>query len=145
LESSGQFSRNYYFALKIFRSKKFGGLSQDSAVNFLLIRAIVATKSYCRWIMRYMMWFLRAVLFLILLGFAMKNDQIVVLHYFFGYEWQTSLILILLLFFAVGVSVGVLAVLGNIFRQRREISTLKRELRLKNKLANVNDINPDIP
>lgn len=92
-----------------------------------------------------MMWFLRAVLFLILLGFAMKNDQIVVLHYFFGYEWQTSLILILLLFFAVGVSVGVLAVLGNIFRQRREISTLKRELRLKNKLANVNDINPDIP
>jgi hypothetical protein len=50
-----------------------------------------------------------------------------------------------LLFFAVGVSVGVLAVLGNIFRQRREISTLKRELRLKNKLANVNDINPDIP
>ncbi len=92
-----------------------------------------------------MMWFLRAVLFLILLGFAMKNDQIVVLHYFFGYEWQTSLILILLLFFSVGVSVGVLAVLGNIFRQRREISTLKRELRLKNKLANVNDINPDIP
>jgi len=95
--------------------------------------------------MRYMIWFLRAVLFLILLGFAMKNDQPVVLHYFFGYEWKTSLILILLLFFAVGVSVGVLAVLGNIFRQRREISILKRELRLKNKLANVNDINPDIP
>jgi len=95
--------------------------------------------------MRYMIWFLRAVLFLILLGFAMKNDQPVVLHYFFGYEWKTSLILILLLFFAVGVSVGVLAVLGNIFRQRREISILKRELRLKNKLANVNDINPDVP
>lgn len=95
--------------------------------------------------MRYMIWLLRAVLFLVLLGFAMKNDQPVVLHYFFGYEWQTSLILILLLFFAVGVSVGVLAVLGNIFRQRREIAILKRELRLKNKLANVDDINPDIP
>ena len=95
--------------------------------------------------MRYMIWLLRVVLFLVLLGFAMKNDQPVVFHYFFGYEWQTSLILILLLFFAVGVSVGVLAVLGNIFRQRREIATLKRELRLKNKLANVNDINPDIP
>ncbi|RFC39177.1 MAG: putative integral membrane protein [Candidatus Nitrotoga sp. LAW] len=94
--------------------------------------------------MRYMIWLLRTVLFLVLLGFAIKNDQPVVLHYFFGYEWQTSLILILFLFFAVGVSVGVLAVLGNIFRQRREIATLKRELRLKNKLANVNDANLDI-
>ena len=65
-------------------------------------------------------------------------------YYFFGYEWQTSLILILFLFFAVGVSVGVLAVLGTIFRQRREIATLKRELRLKNKLANVNDANLDM-
>lgn len=95
--------------------------------------------------MRYMIWLLRAALFLILLGFAMKNDQPVVLHYFFGYEWQSSLILILLLFFAVGVSVGVLAVLGNIFRQRREIAVLKRELRLKNKLVSVGDNNPNIP
>jgi putative membrane protein len=95
--------------------------------------------------MRYMIWLLRAVLFLILLGFAMKNDQPVVLHYFFGYEWQSSLILILLMFFAVGVSVGVLAVLGNIFRQRREIAILKRELRLKNKLVSIGGNNPDIP
>ncbi|MDQ3268571.1 MAG: LapA family protein [Pseudomonadota bacterium] len=95
--------------------------------------------------MRYMIWLLRAVLFLILLGFAMKNDQPVVLHYFFGYEWQSSLILILLMFFAVGVSVGVLAVLGNIFRQRREIAILKRELRLKKKLFSVGENNPDIP
>ena len=95
--------------------------------------------------MRYMIWLLRTVLFLILLGFAMKNDQPVVLHYFFGYEWQSSLILILLLFFAVGVSVGVLAVLGNIFRQRREIAILKSELRLKNKLVSVGENNPDIP
>ncbi|BBJ22346.1 LapA family protein [Candidatus Nitrotoga sp. AM1P] len=95
--------------------------------------------------MRYMIWLLRTVLFLILLGFAMKNDQPVVLHYFFGYKWQSSLILILLLFFAVGVSVGVLAVLGNIFRQRREIAILKRELRLKNKLVSVGDNNSDIP
>jgi putative membrane protein len=94
--------------------------------------------------MRYMIWLLRAVLFLILFGFAMKNDQPVVLHYFFGREWQTSLILILLLFFAVGVSVGMLAVLGNIFRQRREIVILKRELRLKKKLDSVGDVNPDI-
>jgi lipopolysaccharide assembly protein A len=94
--------------------------------------------------MRYMIWMLRVVVFLLLLGFVMKNDQPVVVRYFFGYEWQTSLILTLLLFFAVGVCVGVLAVLGNIFRQRREISTLKRELHFKNKQTNIVDISPDM-
>ncbi len=78
--------------------------------------------------MRYLNWLSRAILFLILFGFAVKNDQPVVLRYFFGYEWQASLVLILLLFFAVGTGVGVLSVLGNIFRQRREIAMLKREL-----------------
>jgi uncharacterized integral membrane protein len=81
--------------------------------------------------MRYLVWLLRAILFLILLGFAVKNDQPVVLRYFFGYEWQASLVVILLLFFAMGVGIGVLAVLGNLFRQRREIAALKKELRLK--------------
>ena len=85
--------------------------------------------------MRYLTWLLRAILFLVLLGFAVKNDQPVVLRYFFGYEWQSSLVVALLLFFAVGVGVGMLAVLGNIFRQRREIAVLKRELHLKNKLT----------
>lgn len=89
--------------------------------------------------MRYLNWLLRAVLFLLLLGFAVKNDQPVVLRYFFGYEWQASLVVILLLFFAIGVAVGMLAVLGNVFRQRKEIAALKSELRLKNKLSGVAD------
>ncbi len=89
--------------------------------------------------MRYLNWLLRAILFLILFGFAVKNDQPVVLRYFFGYEWQASLVLILLLFFAVGTGVGALSVLGNIFRQRREIAMLKRELDQKNKTVTGNE------
>ena len=89
--------------------------------------------------MRYLTWLLRIALFLVLLGFAVKNDQPVVLRYFFGYEWQSSLVVVLLLFFAVGVGIGMLALLGNIFRQRREIAVLKRELRLKNKLASAGE------
>lgn len=85
--------------------------------------------------MRYLVWLSRIVLFLLLLGFAVKNDQPVVLRYFFGYEWQASQVVVLLLFFAVGVGTGVLAVLGNVYRQRREIAMLKKELNLKNKLA----------
>ncbi len=89
--------------------------------------------------MRYLTWLIRAVLFIVLLGFAVKNDQPVVLRYFFGYEWQASLVVVLLLFFAAGVGVGILAVLGNVFRQRREIAVLKRDLRLKNRLAGVSE------
>lgn len=105
-----------------------GGLSQDGAAIFLTNRVIVEVISYPGRAMRYLIWLLRAVLFLLLLGFAVKNDQLVVLRYFFGYEWQASLVVILLMFFALGVVIGMLALLGNIFRQRREIITLKREL-----------------
>ena len=87
--------------------------------------------------MRYLIWSLRAVLFLLLLGFAVKNDQPVVLRYFFGYEWQTSLVVVLLCFFAIGVVVGLLAMLGSMFRQRRELAAVQRELKLKNKLAEI--------
>ena len=89
--------------------------------------------------MRYLNWLLRVILFLILFGFAVKNDQPVVLRYFFGYEWQASLVLILLLFFVVGTGVGALSMLGNIFRQRREIAILKRELVQKNKTVTGNE------
>jgi len=84
--------------------------------------------------MRYVNWLLRALLFLILLGLAVKNDQPVTLHYFLGYAWQTSLVVIMLLFFIAGAIVGMLAVFGSVLRQRRENAALKRELRLKNKL-----------
>lgn len=77
--------------------------------------------------MRYLTWSLRAVLFLLLLGLAVKNDQPVVLNYFFGFEWHTSLILLLLCFFALGVAVGLLAISGSLLRQRRVLSALKKD------------------
>lgn len=82
--------------------------------------------------MKYFVWLLRAFVFLILLSFAVKNDQPVTLNYFFGYEWHGSLILVLLLFFVSGAAVGVLAVLFNMMRQRKEIASLKKELNARN-------------
>lgn len=89
--------------------------------------------------MRYLNWLLRAVVFVFLLGFAVKNDQPVVLRYFFGYEWQSSLVVVLLLFFAAGVGIGLFSGLSKIFWQRREISKLKKELSRKNKPADMAD------
>jgi lipopolysaccharide assembly protein A len=89
--------------------------------------------------MRYLNWILRVVLFLALLGFALKNDQQVTLRYFFGYEWQSSLVVVLLIFFAAGVAVGVLAMFANVLQKRREIAVLKRDIRAKNKLAEIGE------
>lgn len=89
--------------------------------------------------MRYFNWILRAVLFIALLGFAVKNDQPVTLRYFFGYEWESSLVIVLLMFFAAGTVVGVLAMLAEALQQRREIARLKRDIRVKNKLAGLDE------
>jgi lipopolysaccharide assembly protein A len=89
--------------------------------------------------MRYFNWLLRSVLFIALLGFAIKNDQPVTLRYFFGYEWQSSLVIVLLIFFAVGAIVGVLAMFSNVLKQRREITRLKRDISAKGKLAGIDE------
>ena len=81
--------------------------------------------------MRYLSWLLKFILFLLLLGFAVKNTETAVLHYYLGYEWQAPLVLILLVFFCAGAAVGIVASLSYLFRQRREMLLLKRELRLK--------------
>jgi uncharacterized integral membrane protein len=95
--------------------------------------------------MRYLNWFLRIVLFIALLGLAVKNDQPITLRYFFDYEWQSSLVVVLLLFFAAGAAVGVLAMLANLLQQRIEIARLRRDLRTKDKLADASQQAPIQP
>jgi len=78
--------------------------------------------------MRALAWILRIILFLALFLFALKNTDNVSLRLYFDQVWQAPLILLLLVFFAAGAAMGVLATLGMVFRQRREIARLQREL-----------------
>ena len=80
--------------------------------------------------MRYLMWFLRILLFLLLLGFTVRNIETVTLHYYFGYEWNAPLVLIILLCFALGVAIGVGSCLGKILRQKREINTYRKRYKI---------------
>jgi putative membrane protein len=81
--------------------------------------------------MRYLSWFLGLVLFLLALGFAVKNSELITVRYYLGYQWQAPLALVALIFLGAGAVLGVVASLGFVFRQRREILALKRELRQK--------------
>ena len=78
--------------------------------------------------MRYVSGFLKILLFIFLLSFAVKNSDVVTLRYYLGYQWQTPLVLVLLIFFALGAAAGVTACMGYLFRQRRELQRLRQAL-----------------
>lgn len=77
--------------------------------------------------LRWLTWAVRILLFLLVLGFALKNSETVTVRAYLGYEWQASLVLVLLAFFGIGVALGLLACLPALFRQRRRIGRLERE------------------
>jgi len=79
--------------------------------------------------MRVLLWCCRGFIFLFLLAFALKNTDPITVSFFFDTSWQAPLIIVVLAFFAGGMALGVLALLGSIFRLRREVSRLKREPR----------------
>ncbi|MBK8892409.1 MAG: LapA family protein [Dechloromonas sp.] len=72
-------------------------------------------------------WAIRLIIFSFLLVFAIRNTEPTTLRFVLDYAWEAPLVIVLLAFFAAGALLGVLSVLGVIFRQRREISRLKRE------------------
>ena len=83
--------------------------------------------------LRYIAWLLRALLFVALLLFALKNTEPVTLRLYLDHTWQAPLILIILAFFALGAVLGVLACFTKLFAQRREILALKKGLQAQPK------------
>ncbi|MFC7421690.1 lipopolysaccharide assembly LapA domain-containing protein [Iodobacter arcticus] len=71
----------------------------------------------------------------------MHNAEPVVLKFFLGYFWQAPLALLLLVFFVIGAVFGLLAAFSKIIRLRREVVSLKKELRTKQTTA---DSAPDL-
>ena len=64
-------------------------------------------------------WTLKAAIFLILFAFALNNQEDVQVRFFWGLQWRSPLVLVLLAFFAAGVVVGVLGMVPRWWRQRR--------------------------
>lgn len=76
--------------------------------------------------MRYFAWFLRALLFFLLLGFAIKNDGAVTVFFFLGTSWQIPLVVVMLVMFAAGIILGATATVATLYSQRREIRRLRK-------------------
>ena len=58
--------------------------------------------------MKYLMWLLKAAIFFTLFAFALNNQQVVAVYFFFGTLWKAPLVLVVLAAFACGLSLGLL-------------------------------------
>lgn len=80
--------------------------------------------------MRIVTWLFNLMLFLLALGFALSNTATVELRFLPGeLVWRAPLVVFLLIFLAAGVVLGLLGAVPSLFRQRREIARLTKELR----------------
>jgi lipopolysaccharide assembly protein A len=76
--------------------------------------------------MRIVTWTIRLAAFVLVVAFAAKNVEPVTLRFYFDIALKAPLVLVLLAAFALGALFGVLALLGTVVRQRRQISLLKK-------------------
>jgi uncharacterized integral membrane protein len=70
--------------------------------------------------MQALVWLFRAFLFFALFAFALNNQQTAVVHWFFGVEWRTPMVIVVLTAFAAGCAIGTLAMVPSWWRHRRE-------------------------
>jgi lipopolysaccharide assembly protein A len=76
---------------------------------------------------RVLTWAVRLAVFVLLVAFAAKNADPVTLRFYFDLALQAPLVVILFGFFVAGALFGMLALIGTLMRQRREIARLKTE------------------
>jgi putative membrane protein len=80
--------------------------------------------------MRLIGWLFKLVVFVVLLGFALGNTEPVRMGFFGNQEISVSgpLVVFLLLFFLIGLLLGFATFMPRLFRQRRLVARLKRDL-----------------
>ena len=68
-----------------------------------------------------------AIVFIALLFISLQNADPVTLRVFSIYEWQAPLVFVILLAFATGVALGLLASAIKVVRLKRQLARLRRE------------------
>jgi lipopolysaccharide assembly protein A len=69
--------------------------------------------------MRYLARLFWAFVFFTLFAFALNNQQLATVRWFFGVEWRTPMVIVVLAAFAAGCAIGVAAMLPSWWKQRR--------------------------
>ena len=83
--------------------------------------------------MRAIVWIIRIAVFIVFLAFAIKNTEPAVINLFLGYYLEAPLVLFLLGCVLIGVLLGLLMLVPNLLRHRREAARLRRELQQRSR------------
>lgn len=78
------------------------------------------TRIVMKTLTRYLGLLFKVLVFLLVLGFALKNSHATLFYSYLDYVWQAPLIVLLGLAFALGALTAVLALTPALFRLRRE-------------------------
>lgn len=71
-------------------------------------------------------WILKAAIFFALFAFALNNQQETTVHFFFGKEWKTSLVILVLAVFTLGIVVGVVGMVPRWWKNRHAANQAKK-------------------
>ena len=63
-------------------------------------------------------WLLNGAIFFTLFAFALNNQQDATVHFFFGTQWRSPMVLIVLTAFAIGLAMGVLGMVPRWWKHR---------------------------
>jgi len=74
-------------------------------------------------------WIVMSVIFVALLFISLQNAEPVTLRVFSFYTWQAPLVFVVLIAFAAGVALGLLAAAVKVARLKRQMSRMRREHR----------------
>ena len=75
--------------------------------------------------MKYLMWLLKAAIFFTLFAFALNNQQVVAVRFFFGTLWNAPLVLVVLAAFTGGLSLGVLVMIPRWWKKQYSLPATK--------------------
>ena len=67
-------------------------------------------------------WLVNGAVFFTLFAFALNNQQDATVHFFFGTQWRSPMVLIVLAAFAAGLAVGVLGMVPRWWKHRSSVS-----------------------
>lgn len=76
--------------------------------------------------MKVLVWLVRGILFVVLLGLAVKNSELVNLRFYLDSTWQAPLSVVILAAFATGVVVGLTSTVATRLRHGRELRRLRK-------------------
>lgn len=72
-------------------------------------------------------WILKAAIFFTLFAFALNNQHDASVRFFFGTEWRAPTVLVVLAAFALGLALGVLAMVPRWWRHRQTQTIMTAE------------------